>query len=156
MSRSIRSIGVAFIAIIVTSAAAAPPPGDACSLLTKEAAAAALGEAAIGPKAMVIPGSPSGPGSTVSSCEYTSAGEHSIQLILTTLTSKSVPMFRAMCAEKKSADLAGLGDVACWYNDKHQELHAFKGVAFISIKLERNGNPTEAIKSVMKQALDRL
>jgi hypothetical protein len=61
-----------------------------------------------------------------------------------------------MCAEKASKDLAGLGDVACWYNEKHEELHAIKAATFLSVELHRSGDPTEAIKGVMKKALDRL
>ena len=65
-------------------------------------------------------------------------------------------MYRAMCAEKASKGLAGLGDVACWYNEKHEELHAIKAATFLSIELNRGGDPTEAIKTAMKKALDRL
>lgn len=153
MSRSIRSAGIACIAIILTSAAAAPAPDDACSLMTKEDAAAALGEAVNGPKSKSMP---AGPGSTVSYCEYTGSGYHRVQLDLTRLAPSSVPMFRSICAKKKSDDLAGLGDVACWYDDKHEELHVIKGAAFISVQINRSGNPTEAIKGVMKKALERL
>ena len=52
--------------------------------------------------------------------------------------------------------VGGLGDVACWYNDKHAELHVIKGSAFVSIELRRSGNPTEPIKAVMKKALAKL
>ena len=65
-------------------------------------------------------------------------------------------MYRAMCAEKGRDGLAGLGDVACWYNDKHEELHAIKGTTFISVELGGSKDPTKAIKGVMKAALDRL
>ena len=34
---------------------------------------------------------------------------------------------------------SGLGDVACWYNDKHEALHAFKGTAFLSVEWKRSG-----------------
>jgi len=171
MSRSIRWAGIAAIATLITSSyrladaaaqagarpqakAAAPAPGDACSLLTKEDAAAALGEAVKAPKA--LSNLPAGPGATVSSCEYEGSGYNRVQLNWTRLPKSSVPMYRAMCAKKGKDGLAGLGEVACWYNDKHEELHAIKGAAFISVQLRRNGNPTEAIKGVMKQALDRL
>jgi hypothetical protein len=153
MRRALRWAGTAVIAIIVTSAAA-PSPDDACSLLTKEDAAAALGEAVKGPKA--LSNLPAGPGSTVSSCEFEGSGLHKVQVNLTQLPQSSVAMYRAMCAKKEKDGLAGLGDVACWYNEKHEELHALKGAAFISVELRRSGNPTEAIKGVMKKALDRL
>ena len=155
MSRSIRSAGIALVATLITTAAAAQStaPGNACSLLTKEDAAAALGEAATGPKS--IGPMPAGAGATVSSCEYTGSA-HAVQLNLTRLAASSVPMYKAMCAQKSQDGLAGLGDVACWYNDKHAELHVIKGAAFVSIELRRSGNPTEPIKAVMKAALAKL
>ena len=156
MSRSIRCAGIALVATLITTTVAAqsPAPGDACSLLSKEDAAAALGEAATGPKA--IGSMSSGAGATVSGCGYTGSGIHSIQLNLTRLAPSSVPMYKAMCAQKSQDGLAGLGDVACWYNDKHAELHVIKGAAFLSIELRRSGNPTEPIIAVMKKALAKL
>lgn len=146
------------LGIVVTSillaAGGTPAPGDACSLLTKADAAAALGEAAQGPRA-------TGPikdasGAIVTACEYTGSGTHSIQLDLTRLPANAVTMYKAMCAQMSKDGLAGLGDVACWYNDQHQELHVIKGTAFISIQLRRSGDPTAAIIAVMKKALARL
>jgi len=159
--RSTRSAGRTIIATLITSsswfllAAARPPaPGDACSLLTKEDAAAALGEAATGPKA--IGPMKDGAGSTVSGCEYTGSGFHRIQLNLTRLAPANVAMFKGIICNKKSKDgLAGMGDLACWYNDKHAELHVIKGAAFLSIELSRSGDPTEASIGVMKQVLAR-
>jgi hypothetical protein len=156
MSRSLRSAGIAVVATLITFATAAksPAPDDACSLLTKEDAAAALGEAATGPKA-TGPMS-DGTGATVSGCEYRGSGIRSIQLNLTRLPASSVPMYKGICAQKSRDGLAGLGDVACWYNDKHAELHVIKGTAFLSIELRRSGNPTEPIKALMKKALAKL
>ena len=143
------------VATLITSAAAKfPAPGDACSLLTKEDAAAALGEAATGPKA--IAAMSDGAGATVSGCEDSGSGLHSIHLTLMRLPASSVPMYTGMCAQQSTAGLAGLGDVACWYDDKHAELHVIKGSAFLSIELRRSGNPTEPIKAVMKKALAKL
>jgi hypothetical protein len=139
----------------IQAAARAPAPGDACSLLAKEDAAAALGEAVTGPKA-TGPMS-DGAGATVSGCEYTGSGIHSIQLNLTRLPASSLPMYTGIICDKKGKDgLAGLGDLACWYDDKHAELHVIKGNAFISIELRRSGNPTEPIIGVMKKALAKL
>ena len=156
MSRSMRSAGFAVIATLITSAIAAksPAPEDACSLLTKEDAAAALGEAATGPK--VTGPMSDGTGATVSGCGYAGSGIHSLQLNLTRLPASSVPMYKGTCARKGTDGLAGLGDVACWYNDKHAELHVFKGTAFVSIELRRSGDPTEPIKALMKKALAKL
>jgi hypothetical protein len=137
------------------AAARAPAPGDACSLLSKEDAAAALGEAVTGPKATGP--LPAGPGSTVSACEYTGSGIHSVQLNVTRLAASSLAMFKGIICDKKSKDgLAGLGDLACWYNDKHAELHVIKGSAFLSVELRRSGNPTEPMIAVMKKALAKL
>ena len=162
MRRSIRSASMTITATLMMSsswfllaAARAPAPGDACSLLTKEDAAAALGEAATGPKA-TGPMS-DGTGSTVSGCEYTGSGIHSIQLNLTRLPASALAMYKGIICDKKTKDgLAGLGDLACWYNDKHAELHVIKGTAFLSVELRRSGNPTEPIIGVMKKALARL
>ncbi len=169
MQRSIRSAGTVLVAALITSAfspAAAtvetdnrvqPKPATAaataCSLLTKEDAATALGEAVKGPEAKTLSDAPGGAGETITTCEYVGSGLHRVQLNLTRLAPKTAPMYRAMCAEKKSTDLAGMGDVACWYSPKHEELHALKGTAFLAIELRRSGNPTEAIKGVMKGAL---
>ena len=157
MSRSMRWAGIAVVATLITSATAAtksPAPGDACSLLSKEDAGAALGDAASGPKATGPMAD--GTGATVSGCEYTGSGIHSIKLNLWRLPASALPMYKAMCAEKSNDGLAGLGDVACWYNDKHAELHVIRGTAFVSVELRRDGNPTEPIKAVMKKALAKL
>jgi hypothetical protein len=156
MSRFVASAGIALIATLISTAATAksPPPDVACSLITKADAAAALGEAANGPK--VIGPMSDGAGSTVSGCEYTGSGLHRVQLNLTRLPASSVAMFKQMCAQQKTDGLAGMGDVACWYKDKHDELHVIKGSAFLSIELRRSGDPTEPIKAMMKQALAKL
>src|SRR5262249_13325875 len=132
---------ILFSSGFLLASAGTPAPDDACSLLTKEAAAAALGDAATGPKA-TGPMS-DGTGATVSACEYTGSGVHSINLDLTRLPANAVPMYKAMCDQASNDGLSGFGDVACWYNDKHAELHVMKGSAFISIELKRSGDPTE-------------
>ena len=149
-----RIIATVIIFSSVLAAARTPAPGDACSLLTKEDAAAALGEAATGPKA-TGPMS-DGTGATVSSCEYTGSGIHSIQLNLTRLPASAVAMYKTMCNQQGKEGLTGLGDAACWYNAKHAELHVIKGTAFLSVELRRNGDPTEPIKALMNKALARL
>ena len=131
-----------------------PPAPDACALLTQEIAAAALGEAVKGPKPIAEMND--GAGNTVSSCEYTGSGYHRVQLDVTHLSKQMVPMMKKMCQEKASKDLAGIGELACWYNEKHGELHAFKGDLYVSVELTRDGDPTEAIKGVAKKAIDGL
>jgi len=174
MRRLIRSAAIAIIAAVITSAnylavvvaaaaendnraqtkATTPAQSDACSLLTKEDAAAALGEAVSGPKS--LSGLSMGPGSTVSSCEYSGSGLHKVHLNLISMSPDQAAMYRGMCAEKDNKGLAGLGEIACWYSDKHEELQVLKGKTLISIELRRNGDPTEAIKGAMKKALGRL
>jgi hypothetical protein len=134
--------------------AATSTAGDACPLLTKEDAAAALGEAVNGPKSRS--GLPMGPGTMASYCEYTGSGFHKVHLNLIQMSTDTAAMYKAMCAQKSKEGLAGLGDISCWYNEKHTELQAIKGVRFISIEMTASGNPTEAIKAAMKKALDRL
>ena len=156
MSRFMRSAGVVIVASLITSATAATSraPDDACSLLTKEDAAAALGEAATGPQA-TGPIS-DGAGGTASGCGYTGSGVHSIQLSLTRLPASAVPTYKGICAQQSKDGLDGLGDVACWHNDKHAELNVIKGAAFLSIELRRSGNPTEPIKALMKKVVAKL
>lgn len=159
MQRTIRSASIIMLAAMVAAAfsrgvAASPAAGDACSLLTNDDAATALGEKIRGPESKS--GLPMGPGMTASYCEYTGSGYHKVHLNLVHMSPDTVAMYKAMCAQKGKEGLAGLGDVACWYDNKHEELQAIKGVMFISIEMNRSGNPTEAIKAVMKKALDRL
>jgi hypothetical protein len=128
---------------------------DVCALITKEDAAAALGEAATGPKS-ASGRSAAGSGATVSSCEYEGSGIHSVRLTLRHFTPEMASVYRAMCEQKGKEGLTGLGDVACWYNDKHEELQVLKGTTFFSIELRRSGNPTEAIKEIARKAIARL
>lgn len=143
------------VAWLLLTAVRAPAPGDACSLLTKEDAAAALGEAATGPKATGP--MTDGSGATVSACEYTGSGYHRVQLDLRRVPASQLAMYKGIICNKKTKDgLAGLGDLACWYNDKHEELHVIKGGAFLSVELRRSGNPTEPMIAVMRKALAKL
>jgi hypothetical protein len=135
--------------------AATSTPGDACSLLTKLDAAAALGEPVSGPKSS-SPGRSAVSATTPSSCEYSGSGLHKVNLNLMHLSPDTAVMYRAFCTEKGKEGLSGLGDVACWYSQKHEELQVLKGVTFFSIELRRSGDPTEAIKGVAKKVFDRL
>lgn len=65
-------------------------------------------------------------------------------------------IYKGFCAQKGKEGLSGLGPVACWYNDKHEELQVLKGTTFFSIEMRGKGNPTEAIKEVAKKVYDRL
>jgi hypothetical protein len=139
-----------------TQARAAAPAGtvEACTLLKKEDAAAALGGTVTGPKA--IGPLTRGPGTTITGCDYTGTGYLTIHLDVTRLPADQVAIYKGTCAQAGKDGLAGLGDVACWYNNKHEELHVFKGTAFISIELRGKSNPTDAIKAVAKKVVDQL
>ena len=168
MRRLIRSSCIAVFAALIVSPywlvaagrtqakGAAPASGGACSLITKEEVAAALAVTLTGPKETNVADG-AGPGSSVSACGYEGSGLQSFTLTVTRQPAASAPMYRAIiCGKKKNDGLAGLGELACWYDDKHQELHAFKGTAFVAVQLRRSGDTTEAIKGVMKKALERL
>ena len=115
---------------------------------------AALGVSVSGPEAKS--GLAMGPGTTASSCAYAGSGLEKVHLNLIQMSPDVATMYRSMCAKKDHTGLAGLGDMACWYNDEHEELQVLKGTTFISIQLHKSGNPTEAIAGVMKKALARL
>ena len=133
----------------------APVPGGACSLITNEEVATALAVAVTGPKETNMADA-AGPGTSVSSCSYEGSGLQSFTLGVWRLSAAVAPMHRAMCAKMAKDGLDGLGDLACWYNAKHQELHAYKGTTYVSVQLRKSGDTTEVIKGVMKKALDRL
>ena len=127
-----------------------PADSPACSLLTKEDAAAALGEAVTGPKATAMgKGQPS-------ACEYEGSGINGVQLTLMPFDAATASMYKAMCLKKTRDGLTGLGDVACWYNEKHGELQVLKGQTMFSINLRKRGDPTEAIKGVAQKVYDRI
>lgn len=128
-----------------------PADSPACSYLTKEDAAAALGEAITkGPMATSMgKGKPS-------SCDYEGSGIHRVHLNVMPFDAATAAMYKAMCAKKTKDGLTGLGDVACWYNDKHGELQVLKGLTMFSIELRKSGDPTEAIKGVARKVYERV
>jgi hypothetical protein len=142
-------LAAAIIASAQTPKPAASAPGTACSFLTKEDAVAALGEAVTGPRDTVSPNGPS-------SCEYTGSGIHRVHLNVMPMTAAIAAAYKGRCAEKKKDGLTGLGDVTCWYNDKHEELQVLKGLTFFSIEMHRSGDPTEPIKAVARKVYERV
>lgn len=174
MQRTIRSATIVIVTTIITAGSscgvgvanaaaranpaqtktATPAAGDACSLLTKQDAAAALGEAVSGPTSSS--GRSVEPGTIVSGCEYSGAGLHKVSVSLRRLQPDQAAIYRALCAQKGKEGLSGLGDVVCWYSEKHEELQVLKGATFFSIELRRSGDPTEAIKGVAKKVFDQL
>jgi len=130
----------------------APAAGEACSLLTKEDAAAALGEA-VTPK--LNGSSQGGPGMSVSSCEYGGSGLHRIRLIVTHFPATQADIIKGSCETKGHEGLTGLGDVACWYNDKHEEIQVLKGTTMLSVAIRGKPDPSEAVKGAMKKVYGR-
>jgi hypothetical protein len=126
--------------------------GDACSYLTKQDAAAALGEAVTGPRATNVRDATG----AASACEYEGSGLHRVHLNVMPLAPDMASMYKALCAQKGKEGLTGLGDVTCWYNDKHEELQVLKGNTFFSIELRKSGDPTEAIKGVARKVFAQL
>jgi len=126
-----------------------PAASPACAYLSRDDAAAALGETVTGPKGVSM-------GGGTSSCEYSGSGIHTVHLNVIAMDAATMAMYKAMCAQKGRDGLTGLGDVACWYNDKHGELQVVKGTTFFSIQLRRSGDPTEAIKGVARKVYERV
>ena len=135
-----------------TGAAASNAVGEACSVLKKDDVAAALGGTVTGPKA-TGPLS-AGDGSTVSSCQYSGSGLLNVTLNVTRLPAGQVATYKGFCTDHEG--LAGLGDLACWYDKTHEEIHVFKGTGFISIELRGKSNPTDAIKVLAKKVIDQV
>jgi hypothetical protein len=135
-----------------TAAAASNAGGEACSVLKKEDVAVALGGTVTGPtgKGPLDAGN----GSTVSSCQYSGSGLLNLTLNVTRLPASQVAIYKGFCTDHEG--LAGLGDLACWYDKKHEEIHVFKGAAFISIELRGKSNPTDAIKALAKKVIDQV
>jgi hypothetical protein len=127
-----------------------PAASAACSVLTKADAAAALGEAVTGPKAASVPAS------KASSCEYTGSAIHRLNVSVRIFDASTAAMYKALCAQKGKQGLTGLGDTACWYDDKHEELQVMKGSTMFSIELRRGGDPTDAIKTLAKTIYERV
>lgn len=137
---------------VATAQAPSKSPADsaACSYLTKEDAAAALGGTVKGPSATSMgKGQPS-------SCQYDGSGLHRVTLTVMPFDSSTANMYKAMCAKKTKEGLTDLGDVACWYNDKHEELQVLKGLTMFSIELRGSGAPTEPIKGIARKIYERI
>lgn len=151
LTRAYLGIVVA-LSFVVPAARASTANQDPCGALKKEDVAAVLGGTVSDPK--VKGPLPAGPGSTVTSCEYSGSGSVHVTFNVTQLPASQVPTFKAYCTDHDG--LAGLGDLACWYSKAHEELHVFKGTAFISIMLRGKSNPTDAIKALAKKAVDQM
>lgn len=75
-------------------------------------------------------------------------------LNVTRLPANQVAVYKGFCTDHEG--LAGLGDLACWYDKKHEEIHVFKGASLISIELRGKSNPTDPIKALAKKVIDQI
>ncbi len=132
-------------------AAAATGAGDACTLLTKPDAEAAVGGPVGEGKATNV----NSGGHVTKACAYDGAGGRHIQLNMFVFApgSAEIQVYRGLCAKKEQ--VAALGDIACWYNEKHRELQMLKGGTVMTIEISRSGDATDALKAVGKKVVDR-
>ena len=156
--------GLAALTLVGAAAAqgrsSTPAPFTPCSVLTKAEAAAALGEAVKDGASGTARGSML-PNTTATYCEYASTTSvHRVHLNIWHAAPEGVAQLKQMglmvCGKKTKDGLAGLGETACWYSEKHGELQVFKGANFVSIEMSRSGDTTEAMKTVAKHVLPRL
>ena len=103
---------------------------DACTLLTKEDAATAVGGTVGEGKSTDVKGG----GMPAKGCSYEGSGLNSITLSMYLFApgSPEVQVYRGLCAQKEQ--VAGLGDIACWYDAKHRELQTLKGGTVVLIR----------------------
>jgi len=149
-----------FVAFAAAGQSTAPAAFDACSLLTRQEAAEALAEPVADGKSGAT-GRSMMPNTSAYYCEYMSPTTvHKVHLNVWRATPAGAAGLKQMgqivCAKKTKDGLAGLGDTACWYSEKHEELQVFKGASFLSVEMSRKGDTTEAIKTVAKTAVGRL
>jgi hypothetical protein len=125
---------------------------DACTLLTREDAATAVGGTVGEGKSTDVKGG----GLPAKGCSYEGSGLNQITLnmFLFAPGSPEVQVYRGLCAQKEQ--VAGLGDIACWYDGKHRELQALKGSTVMLIQVTRSGDASEPLKAAMKKVIDRL
>ena len=155
------SVGIALCPAVAApqNGAAAPAAVQVCSLLTVQEASTAIGETVKDGKPSTA-GRSMMPNTTASACDWASATTTHNVHINVWRTAPGSPALQQMgqmaCGKKTKDGLAGLGDVACWYDPKHTELQVFKGPVFLSVEMSSKADPTEAIKTVAKKALDRI
>lgn len=144
------ALALAIASDVSAQAPSKSPTVGACLLITKEDASAALGgEAVTGPNATTMPNGPS-------SCEYSGAGIHVVNLVTRPMDAATAAVYKAICAKKTHDGLTDLGDTSCWYSDKHEELQVVKGGTFFSVKLRGGGDPTEPIKALARKVYGRV
>jgi len=150
-----RAIGAFVLIIGLPAVAAADPGSNVCALLTRDEAAAAVGSP-VGEGKPLAGGSMAGEGIEVTNCTYTGSGMKELRVSSWSFSpkaSQSLEVYRGLCRKKEQA--AGLGDLACWYNAKHNELQVLKGSTLLIFELS-GGRGADALVTAAKQALARL
>ena len=146
-------IGALVLAVGVPAVAAAAPDSNVCALLTRDEAAAAVGGSVAEGKPLA--GQSAGSGIGVANCTYAGSGKE-LRVNLWTFSpsaSQSLEVYRGLCKQKEQA--AGIGDLACWYNAKHNELQVLKGSKLLVLELS-SGRGGDALLAAAKQAVGRL
>jgi hypothetical protein len=150
------SLAASILAVAMPSAFPAPPDSNVCSLLTRDEATAAVGSP-VGEGKPVLAGGSMGPGIDVSACAY-AAGSKELQVNLwrfSPAASKSLEFYRGFTKQKEQ--VAGLGDLACWYNSEHKELQIVKGSSLLTLELKCGRRDSgDALVAAAKQAVGRL
>ena len=147
------AFGVLILFALALPATAAPDgTANACTLLTRDEASAAAGSPVSEGK-LTEGKSMSAAGIEVSGCSYSGSKDLSVSLWrFSSSATQSLEIYRGLCKQKEQA--AGLGDVACWYNAKHNELQVRRGSTLLIFQLR--GGTGDALTTAAKQALGRL
>ena len=136
------------------AARAAAADSNACALVTRAEATAAVGGAVGEGKLTTVP--PAN-GIEVSGCTFASASRNELKVSLWRFSpsaKQSLDIYRGLCRKKEQAP--GLGDMACWYNERHRELQVLRGTSLLIFELDRSGSATEPLLAVAKQAVARV
>jgi hypothetical protein len=79
-------------------------------------------------RARIVSPRAGGPGITASSCEHRGSGVQTVNLNLMQMPAHQAAIYKALCAQKGNDGLTALGEVAYWYDDKHEELQAQRSI----------------------------
>lgn len=149
----------------VPAVAAATDAFNPCSLLKKQEVTAALGEDFEDGKSLIAPDSPSGvPGVVLkaSACEFISTtNRYSVTLLVYRTSGAASAQVRQIFDQiicQKNERIADLGDLACWYNAQHEEVHVMKGTTFLSLTVPMGfgKDATQQAIPLARQAAGRL
>lgn len=142
-----------------------PPAGaisasDSCKLLTQSELEDALGEPMQEPVAVEVLSAPLGNGASASvgGCGFTTESFASS----ISLTYWSAPgqeegirgMIELACGSGQEA-ISGLGDRACWYDDRHAQIQLARGETFLDIFATMSGDASDALLTLAQKAISK-